>query len=139
VRKKVLELNEQSDKEILARFKTEKLWGLSCSVDLKNCNPKKIKDAESIRKFVIKLCDFINMNRVGEPSIIYFDDTTGMSGFSMTQLIDTSLVSGHFVDDTNSAYLDICSCKEYPPKEMAEFCKAFFEADDYDLNVVFRK
>ena len=57
----------------------------------------------------------------------------------MAQLIESSLVSGHFANKTNNVYLDIFSCKYYNPKEVAEFAKNFFEASDYNLNHVLRK
>ena len=41
----------------------------------------------------------------------------------MVQLIETSLISGHFANDTNSAYLDIFSCKGYDPAVVEEFSK----------------
>jgi hypothetical protein len=46
----------------------------------------------------------------------------------MAQLIETSLVFGHFANQSNVAYPDIFSCKEYPSKKAADFCKKFFEA-----------
>ena len=46
----------------------------------------------------------------------------------MVQLIETSLISGHFANDTNSAYLDIFSCKGYDPAVVEEFSKNFFGA-----------
>jgi hypothetical protein len=45
----------------------------------------------------------------------------------MTQLIETSLVSGHFANDTNAAYMDIFSCKNYDPLVMANFTLKFFK------------
>jgi hypothetical protein len=51
-----------------------------------------------------------------------------VAGYSMVQLIETSLISGHFANDTNSAYLDIFSCKGYDPAVVEEFSKAFFGA-----------
>ena len=131
-------LTEKTDQEIINKFMEEKPWGIACSVDLKNCNPKKIRSAEAIKEFVIKLCDLIKMKRFGETVVVDFGEDPRVSGFSMTQLIETSLISGHFADQTNGAYLDIFSCKEYPPKKMAEFCNEFFEASDYNLNIVFR-
>ena len=55
-------------------------------------------------------------------------DVYKRQGYSMVQLIETSLISGHFANDTNSAYLDIFSCKGYEPAVVEEFSKAFFGA-----------
>ncbi|HLC96057.1 MAG TPA: S-adenosylmethionine decarboxylase [Candidatus Nanoarchaeia archaeon] len=131
-------LNKKTDREILTKFEKEKPWGMSCSVDLSKCNAQKIRDADAIKQFVIKLCDLIKMKRFGEPVVVNFGEDPRVSGFSMTQLIETSLISGHFANQTNAAYLDIFSCKEYPPKKMAEFCKEYFEAEEYKLHITFR-
>jgi len=57
----------------------------------------------------------------------------------MTQLIETSLISAHFANQTNNVYLDIFSCKYYEPEAAAQFAKNFFKGTDYNLNVVLRK
>jgi S-adenosylmethionine/arginine decarboxylase-like enzyme len=57
----------------------------------------------------------------------------------MTQFIETSLVSGHFANETNTAYLDVFSCKEYPPERTAEFCRRFFGARSMSHTVIFRQ
>ena len=127
-----------SDAEIVAEFKRRGSWGLCTSVDLRGCDPASIRDPEKIRRFVIELCDLIDMHRFGEPQIIHFGSNARVAGFSMTQLIETSLVSGHFANETNAAYLDIFSCKEYEPSKAAEFCRNFFEAQSATYRVLFR-
>ena len=127
-----------SDAEIVAQFKQRGCWGLYTSVDLKGCDPASIRDPEKIHQFIIELCDLIDMKRFGEPQIIHFGPNERVAGFSMTQLIETSLVSGHFANETNAAYLDIFSCKEYEPSKAAEFCKDFFGAQSVTYQVLFR-
>lgn len=118
-----------SDAEIVAQFKQRGCWGLYTSVDLKGgCDPASIRDAEKIHRFIIELCDLIDMKRFGEPQIIHFGPPCErVAGFSMTQLIETSLVSGHFANETNAAYLDIFSCKEYEPRKQRSFAGTFLE------------
>ena len=94
-------------------FYTENLWGMSTSVDLYDCNPATIRDAEKIKEYVKQLCDLIEMKTFGECLVVHFGEDPKVSGFSMTQLIETSLISGHFANNTNAAYLDIFSCKWY--------------------------
>ncbi len=43
----------------------------------------------------------------------------------MTQLIETSLISGHFANKTNTVYLDVFSCKYYDPRAVGEFATEF--------------
>ncbi len=127
-----------SDAEIVAQFKQRGCWGLYTSVDLKGCDPASIRDQEKIHRFIIELCDLIEMKRFGEPQIVHFGPTERVAGYSMTQLIETSLISGHFANETNAAYLDIFSCKEYEPSKAAEFCRDFFGAESVTYQVLFR-
>ena len=57
----------------------------------------------------------------------------------MTQFLDTSLVSGHFANASNTAYLDIFSCKFYEPREAAEFAIEFFRGSNYRMQVAMRR
>ena len=110
-------------------FENDKLWGMSYSVDLYNCNPETIRDADKVKEYVRILCDdIINMKRYGECQVVHFGDDPKVTGFSMTQLIETSLVSGHFANNTNAAYLDIFSCKWYDIDKVRDFSEKFFEA-----------
>ena len=109
-------------------FYTENFWGMSTSVDLYDCNPNLIKDAEYIKKYVKELCDLIEMKRFGECQVVHFGEDPKVSGFSMTQLIETSLISGHFANNTNAAYLDIFSCKWYDVEQVVSISRKFFEA-----------
>ena len=129
----------KSDDAVIREFRETDAWGLATAVDLKKCNPETIRDADKIREFVVQLCELIDMKRFGETQVVHFGPNDRVAGFSMTQLIETSLISGHFANDTNAAYLDIFSCKEYPPEVMAEFCKDFFEAESCTIQVLFRK
>ncbi len=128
----------KSDQEIMEEFKSRNAWGLYASVDLKNCNPETIRDAGKIREFVIQLCDLIKMKRFGEPQIINFGPCERVAGYSLTQLIETSLIGAHFANETNAAYIDIFSCKEYAPQLTAEFCREFFGADNATVHIAFR-
>lgn len=130
--------NGMTDTEVIAKFKEENCWGLCTSIDLKDCDPATIRDADKIHQFVLELADVIEMHRFGEPQIIHFGASDRVAGYSMTQLIETSLLSAHFVNETNSAYIDIFSCKEYPPSVAAEFSKKFFGAKDMNTTVFFR-
>ena len=109
-------------------FDTENAWGMSTSVDLYDCDPSTIRDADKIKEYVKQLCDLIEMRTFGECLVVHFGDDPKVSGFYMTQLIETSLVSGHFANNTNAAYLDIFSCKWYDVEKMVQFSKDFFGA-----------
>ncbi len=121
------------------KFVEMEAWGLHTNVDIHHCDPALIRDAEAIKGFVIKLCELIGMKRFGETTIVDFGEDERVSGYSMTQLIETSLISAHFANQSNAVYLDIFSCKYYDPHEAAEFARSFFKGKDCSINVVFRK
>tara|TARA_B100000745_G_scaffold95152_1_gene60119 strand:- start:4595 stop:4975 length:381 start_codon:yes stop_codon:yes gene_type:complete len=115
-------------------------WGILASIDLHSCNPDFIRDAEKIKDFTRQFCDLIDVTRFGECQIVHFaDHDEDVAGFSMVQLIETSLVSGHFANKTNNVYLDVFSCKYYDPDAAHEFAKKFFEARDSTVCVLLRK
>jgi S-adenosylmethionine decarboxylase len=121
------------------KYAEAQAWGLSASVDIYDCEPSAIRDAENIREFVRQLCDRLGMKRFGECQVVNFGAEERVAGFSMTQLIETSLVSGHFANASNSAYLDIFSCKFYEPRVMAEFATTYFRGSRYRMQVSLRR
>jgi S-adenosylmethionine/arginine decarboxylase-like enzyme len=127
-----------SDEEIEERFKKGEEWGLLTSIDLQDCDPKKIGSGEYITQFAIDLCEHIHMKRFGNPIVVRFGADPRVQGYSLAQLIETSLISGHFAEDTNRAFLDVFSCKEYPPKKVADYCKKYFGAKSAEFSVSFR-
>jgi S-adenosylmethionine decarboxylase len=114
-------------------------WGILSSIDIHHCDPALIRDEAAIKDFVVQLCDLIEMKRYGDTVVVHFGEDERVAGFSMTQLIETSLISAHFANQTNNVYLDIFSCKYYEPEIAAEFSKKFFKGEDYNLNVALRK
>ena len=109
------------------------------SVDIYNSDPDIIRDAHKIEQFVHQLCDLIEMKRFGECQVVHFGKDKKVEGFSMTQLIETSLISGHFANASNSVYLDVFSCKFYEPREVAEFTTSFFKGKNYKIQVALRQ
>ncbi len=124
---------------IKEKYEKNASWGILTSVDLHSCNPNLIRGEDKIKEFVMELCDFIKVKRFRDCIVVHFGEKEEIEGFSMVQLIESSLVSGHFANKTNNVYLDIFSCKYYNPKKVADFCKSFFKAKDYRLNYIFRK
>ena len=114
-----------------------KAWGLSTSVDLQDCRPETIRDRDHIEAYVIALCKLIGMKRYGDCQVVHFGDGR-VAGYSMIQLIETSLISGYFSNDTNRAYLDIFSCKGYDPVVVEEFSREFFGAHSSTISVTLR-
>lgn len=102
------------------------LWGLATSIDIYGCKPATIRDAEAIRRFVVELCELIEMRRFGDTLVVHFGEEERVAGYSMVQLIETSLISAHFANLTNTVYLDVFSCKMYDPHVVEEFARKYF-------------
>jgi S-adenosylmethionine/arginine decarboxylase-like enzyme len=114
-------------------------WGLLTCIDLYGCDPEIIRSAKAIKKFVSQLCDLIEMKRFGQTQVVHFGEDERVAGYSMTQLIETSLISAHFANQTNTTYLDVFSCKVYDPKLVAQFAKKFFGAKRVKRQTVYRE
>ena len=99
--------------------------------------PEAIRDRDHIEAYVIALCKLIRMKRFGKCQIVHFGEGR-VAGYSMLQLIETSLISGHFANETNRAYLDIFSCKGYDPALVEEFSRKFFGARSSTASVTLR-
>lgn len=119
-------------------MKKIELWGVETSIDLSECDPKIIRSEKKMREFLIKVCDHIKVKRWGDPIVANFGDHDSIAGFSIVQLIETSLVSGHFVDKTNAAYINLFSCKSFDPIKAATFTKKFFKAKGMEFIVNYR-
>ena len=123
----------------IKEFEDNKSWGISSAIDLHDCDPDLIRSAEAVKQFVYELCDLIEVKRFGECVVVHFGEREEIAGFSMTQLIETSLVSGHFVNSTNNVYLDVFSCKYYDPEVVLKKAAEFFKAKSSSINFLLRK
>lgn len=113
-------------RSVVKKAIAQEVWGIASSIDIYDCDPESIRDADRIRQFVIELCDLIEMRRFQDTVVVNFGEDERVAGFSMVQLIETSLISAHFANLTNTTYLDVFSCKPYDPEVVAEFARKFF-------------
>ena len=118
---------------------TPQPWGLLSCIDLYRCNPEIIRNETKVREFVSQLCALINMKPFGEAQVVHFGEEARVAGYSMTQLIETSLISAHFANMTNTTYLDVFSCKVYDPELVAAFAKGYFGAEGITVQVIERR
>lgn len=103
-------------------------FGQELVLDLYECDVQKISDGEHIKNFAIKLCDeVIMMKRYGEPQVPLFGlESPITAGYSLVQLIETSLVSAHFSPYKKAVYLNIFSCKWFDADAAAKFAADWF-------------
>lgn len=127
-----------SDEEAIAKYNNEKQWGLLVSIDLGECDHDLISSKEHITQFAIDLAKEINMKRYGEPYVVFFGDEPKVQGYSLCQLIETSMISGHFAEDTDRCFIDVFSCREFPPEKTAKYVQKYFGAKKMEYSVSFR-
>ena len=114
-------------------------WGVSSCINLYDCDLSLMQNADAIREFAVLLCARIKMRRYGETQVVFFGDEPRVQGFSMTQLIETSLISAHFANASRAIYLDVFSCAPYDPEDAAQFAAEYFKAEHFHFEVVYRK
>ncbi len=114
-------------------------WGIASSIDIYHCTPWIIRSETAIRQFVIELCELIQMKRFGDTQIVHFGEEERVAGYSMVQLIETSLISAHFANLSHTAYLDVFSCKAYDPEAVQAFSQTYFGGSHSILNVTMRR
>lgn len=89
-------------------------WGYHLILDCQGCDRSEIGSKENLKAFIKNLVEEIDMKAYGEPVIEHFaTHADDKAGFSLVQLIETSSITGHFVDMNGDAYIDIFSCKPF--------------------------
>lgn len=115
-----------------------KSWGMLTSIDIHKCDPDLIRSETSLKSYVNDLCNAIKMKKYGDTHVVNFGANDEVEGYSVFQFIETSCISGHLANKTNSAYWDIFSCSSYDPKSITEFTAAWFRGKEYSYNVLLR-
>lgn len=103
-------------------------WGWHLLLDMTACNIESIKSEENLRKFLLALVERIDMMAYGEPTIQHFaTHDPEKAGYSIVQLIETSNITGHFVDKNGDAYIDVFSCKPFEAQAVIDVAREFFK------------
>lgn len=102
-------------------------WGWHLLLDIKGCDIDSIKSEETLARFLSALVERIDMVAYGDPIIKHFaTHDSEKAGYSIVQLIETSNITGHFVDKNGDAYIDVFSCKPFQPSDVVSVVKEFF-------------
>lgn len=114
--------------------------GQELILDLYNCNLEAISSKEKIQEFVDKLCPIIAMKKYGDIRIERFGGNSDFGdGYSFFQFIETSSISGHFIEPSRVAFINIFSCKPFDADKAIKFSRDFFEAKKFDKKVLTRQ
>jgi S-adenosylmethionine/arginine decarboxylase-like enzyme len=89
-------------------------WGYHLLLDCTAGDKKLISDKQNVYNFIKELVVAIDMVAFGEPWIEHFaTHDTDKAGISLCQMIETSNITGHFVDKNGNFYVDVFSCKPF--------------------------
>lgn len=120
-------------------MKKTKRYGQELILDLYDCNPKIIRSKKKILDYSNKLCKLIKVKKYGKPIIERFAFHIDYAeGFSLVQLIESSLLSGHFSELWNKAFINIFSCELFDDKKATDFTKKFFNAKKIKRRLIIR-
>lgn len=101
-------------------------WGYHLMLDCSVCNDG-IKDHDTIYRFTKQLVKDIDMVAYGEPQIVNFG-SGNKAGYTLVQLIETSNICAHFVNENNTMYLDVFSCKQFDANTVIDLVREYFGA-----------
>jgi len=113
-------------------------WGKHLILDAAGCSPKRIGCPIIIGNFTRELVKRIDMKAYGDPQIIMFG-TGNKKGYTLIQLIETSNIAAHFVEENNSMYLDVFSCKDFDPEIVTKTVREYFDAQKLNSRVLLRQ
>ena len=113
-------------------------FGFHLLLDCSNCDRKLIGSKENIYNFVKTLVEMIDMVAVGEPIIEMLCVGDPKVGYSLMQLISTSNITGHFMDISGEAYIDVFSCREFDIKIAERVVRQYFEPEKVRVNFITR-
>jgi S-adenosylmethionine/arginine decarboxylase-like enzyme len=113
-------------------------WGKHLVLDAAGCSPKMIGCPKVIGNFTKDLVKRIDMVAYGDPQIVMFG-TGNKKGYTLVQLIETSNIAAHFVEENNTMYLDVFSCKDFDPSVVKEVVREYFDAQKFSSRVFLRQ
>jgi S-adenosylmethionine/arginine decarboxylase-like enzyme len=112
-------------------------WGYHLILNGRNCIPASIRSAQHIGVFTSTLVNKIDMVAYGKPEIVMFG-TGNKKGFTLVQLIETSNICAHFVEESDDMYLDVFSCKPFDEKVVKKVVDDFFSPATMDTKLILR-
>ena len=105
--------------------KAKKSWGYHLMINAGGCDPVALRSKSTIAAFAKALVKGIHMVAFGEPRIVRFG-SGHTKGYTLVQLIRTSDITCHFVEDANEIYLDVFSCQSFHTADAVAIFKEFF-------------
>ncbi len=114
------------------------MFGQLCIIDLNGCDKSLVREGDSLKRFMIELCEVIEMKPFGKPFTKRFGKGK-LRGYSGVQLIETSNISVHLDEFKNRVFIDIFSCKKFDFIKAEKFSIGFWKAKNSVKRVFNRK
>ena len=108
-----------------------KSWGYHLILDCNGCDSLAIRNEELLVEWIGALVERINMKAHGDPIITYNGEQPYHSGYTVVQIITTSSIVAHFIDEPASVYLDVFSCKTFDPQIVKDIMREYFDISNY--------
>lgn len=100
-------------------------WGYHLIIDSSKCMRGAIRCPRIITQFSDTLVKEIDMVPYGRPQVQHFG-SGNKAGYTLVQLIETSNIVAHFVEETDDMYLDVFSCKPFYPDTVKKVVSQYF-------------
>ena len=114
-----------------------RIWGTHLLLTARKCHPLSIRCIRTIEAFSNNLVKKIDMVPYGPPQIAYFGEDD-KKGFTLVQLIQTSNITAHFVEQYDEIHLDVFSCKDFNPVTVESEVRRHFYAEEITSQVIKR-
>lgn len=116
-----------------------KNFGPHLTLDLSECNVKKLRDLDFIFKILNELPDKIGMTKITQPYVFRYSglvpEDKGITGMV---IIAESHISVHTFQEKGHAFIDVFSCKNFDCEYAAKYLINSFEAKKVEKNIVQR-
>ena len=114
-------------------------WGYHLLLDCTAGNLDLVQSKENIHSFIKQLVKDIDMVAFGEPWIERFaTHDPQKTGISFCQMIETSNITGHFIDKDGNFYLDVFSCKPFDNDTVMNLVQTYFEPKKIRMHYISR-
>ena len=113
--------------------------GQELILNLYNCNQKIITSKEKIANYINKICKEIKVKKYGPTRIERFGgDSHWGYGYSFFQFIEESSICGHLLENNDTAFINIFSCKPFSNPKAINFTKKYFQAKKVKKIVLYK-
>lgn len=115
------------------------LFGLELVMDIHNCDPAVISDADALRHYTAGLVERIKMKAYGEPWLHHFGHGNAItSGYTVFQAIETSSIIVHVSEAPRRVHANVFSCQHFDCQNALTYTESYFGGTDTTYTILSR-